>query len=327
MDSRSRPDSSRRSRGSTVRRALSLVAAVVMVALMAAPAALAQGGQPSITVTSPTQGQKITTTDITLHVQTSNIDTSCQWVGTPDHAGQGNIHVFLDKASLGDLINVYCGTNTIVVPGEGITPGKHTLLVDLASNTHGDMLNTAQKVNIDYEPTTPKALPAASTSSAAPTVKIVSPQNGATINGQTTLQVSWTNFTPDCNLEGKPPVQGYGHLHVMIDMGKGPASEPLAGLVDMPCTSSIPLDLSGWPSGQHTITVALAQDDHTPVPGTQAATITVNLNSTAGEVLPQTGHPQSGATVASLMIPTGLAVFGLVLIVGGVTLLRRRTQV
>lgn len=298
-----------------------------MVALMAAPAALAQGGEPSITVTSPTQGQKITTTDITLNVQTSNIDTACKWVGTPDHPGQGNIHVFLDKASLGDLINFYCGTNTITISGEGITPGKHTLIVDLASNTHGDMLNTAQKVNIDYEPTSPKALPAASTSSATPTVKIVSPQNGATIGPNTTLQIASTNFNPSCDLEGKPPVKGYGHYHVMIDMGKGPASSPLAGLVLMPCQSSVPLDLSGWPSGQHTITVALAQDDHTPVPGTQAATITVNLNSTAGEVLPQTGHPQSGVAVASLMIPAGLAVFGLVLIVGGVTLLRRRTQV
>lgn len=307
-------------RWTVIRHALSLVATFAMVALFMAPVALAQG-TPSITVVSPTPNQKITTTDIPLQVKTSGIDTACKWVGTPDQPGQGNIHVFLDKASLGALINFYCGTDSITVSGEGITPGPHTLIVDLASNTHGDMLDTAQKVAIDYEPATPKPLPAAKASGATPTVKIVSPQNGATINAQTTLQIASTDFTPSCDLEGKAPVAGYGHYHVMIDMGKG--SSPLAGLVVMPCTSSVPLDLSGWPAGQHTITVALAQNDHTPVPNVQPATITVTVQGSAGQVLPQTGHPQAGIAGISPVLLASLVIVGFGLVVGG-TVLRRR---
>jgi len=306
-----------------IRRVVQLVAVLALLVIPFAPTASAADG-PSITVVSPASGDKITTTDIPVTVKTSNIDTACSWVGTPDKAGQGNIHVFLDKASLGSLINVYCGSDTFTVPGQGITPGPHTLLIDLASNTHGDMVDTIQKVQIDYEPATPSALPAAKPATATPTVQIQSPANGATVGSTLTLQLASTDFTPSCNLEGKPAVEGYGHYHVVVDADK--ATSALAGLVAMPCDSSVQLDMSGWGAGTHTIMVMLAQNDHTPVPNVQPAMITVTVDGSGGQVLPATGHPQSGSTGSALYIMAALAAVGLGLAAGGTLLLRRRSQ-
>ncbi|HET7035943.1 MAG TPA: hypothetical protein VFI42_09710 [Thermomicrobiaceae bacterium] len=315
-----------RSSGRAVARRVFRLLAVVSLLTFTLVASAAAQGTPSITVVSPTPGEKITTTDIAVQVKTSDIDTACQWVGTPDKAGQGNIHAFLDKASLGTLINIYCGTDTFTIPGEGITPGQHTLFIDLASNTHADMADTMQKVEFDYEPATPKPLPAAKPAGATPTIQIVSPADGATVDSQLTLQLKWDNFTPTCDLEGKPVVAGYGHLHVVIDAEK--ASSPLAGLVAMPCQSSVPLDLSGWSAGQHTIMVALAQNDHTPVPNAQMASITVTLDNSAGaggQVMPATGQPRSDAASVSPAIAV-LTVFGIGLAAAGVTMRRRRTR-
>lgn len=311
--------------GAFVRRVLRLVAAVSLLTLALVPAASAEG-TPSITVVAPAPGATITTTDIPVQVKTSGIDTSCQWIGTADQAGQGNIHAFLDKASLGTLINIYCGTNTFTISGEGITPGKHTLFIDLASNTHADMADTMQQVAFDYQPATPKPLPAAKAAGATPTIQILSPADGATVDSQLTLQLKSENFTPSCDLEGKPAVAGYGHFHVVIDAEK--ASSPLAGLVVMPCQSSVPLDLSGWSAGEHTITVALAQNDHTPVPNAEMASITIMLNGSAGaggQVMPATGHPGSDATAVSPIIAV-LAVAGVGLAAAGVALRRRRAR-
>ncbi len=62
----------------TVRRAVQLIAVVVLLALPLGPAASAQG-TPSITVVSPASGDKITTTDIAVQVKTTDIDTACSW--------------------------------------------------------------------------------------------------------------------------------------------------------------------------------------------------------------------------------------------------------
>jgi hypothetical protein len=313
-------------RGAVAKRALRLLAAVALLTLTLVPVASAEG-TPTISVVSPAPGETVTTTDIVVQVTTSNIDTACQWVGTADTAGQGNIHVFLDEAALGSLINFYCGSDTFTIPGEGITPGPHTLLIDLASNTHGDMADTMQQVEIDYQPETPKPLPAAQATDATPTIQIVSPADGATIDSQFTLQLESTNFTPNCALEGKAAVAGFGHYHVVVDAETAPS--PLAGLIAMPCDASVPLDLSGWSAGQHTLMVALAQNDHSPVPNAEMASITFTLGDSSGAVgavLPNTGAPESdgfGFGAAILV----LAVLGVGLVAVGTLLRRRRARI
>jgi hypothetical protein len=64
----------------------------------------------------------------------------------------------VDGTTMGKLFNFYT-TPDFTLPGRGLTPGQHTLIFDLASNTHEDFENTAQKVTINYQPRSAAAMP------------------------------------------------------------------------------------------------------------------------------------------------------------------------
>jgi hypothetical protein len=189
--------------------------------------------------------------------------------------------------NMGVLFNFYTSP-TFTLSGQGMKPGQHTLTFDLASNTHVDMEDTVTNVTINYQPATAKAAPQASASSGTPEVTVMWPPNGATLGPLFTLQVTKNNFTPSLELEGKPNLAGYGHYHVFVDMpmmdmtgGGDMGMMSMAGMIAMPGTDSIPVDLSAWPNGQHTITVEPVQNDHTPIQGAKEATITITLQGAA----------------------------------------------
>ncbi|MGD9890036.1 MAG: hypothetical protein AB7U18_01910 [Dehalococcoidia bacterium] len=232
-----------------------------------------------IEVVSPTPGQTITTTDIPVVVRVSNFTLAPEAVGRPDVDGEGHIHVMLDGMNMGVLFNFYTSTE-FTLPGDAIAPGEHTLIFDLASNTHMDFANTVQQITINYQPAAAVAAPAPATATGA-SVAIVAPADHATVGATFELTVSPTNFQPSLGLEGKENIGGYGHYHVFVDMQHmdmaAGAMMSMAGMVAMPGTNVIPLDLSAWPAGEHTITVELVQNDHTPLPGAAPAMITINL--------------------------------------------------
>ena len=134
----------------------------VLTSLMAVPllgsTTLAQDGAPSLEIVSPKPGETITTDSIEVRVRVSNFDLSCRRAGRPDEDGAGHLHVMLDGMTMGTLTNFYC-RRTFTIPGSGLTPGLHTLIVDLATNTHMDMMETAQQVEINYQPANPRPLP------------------------------------------------------------------------------------------------------------------------------------------------------------------------
>ncbi len=247
----------------------------------------------SIKVISPTSGEKITTTDIPVRVAVSDFKLSPKHVGLPDAEGEGHIHVMLDGMNMGVLFNMYTAPE-FTLPGQAMTPGRHTLIFTLASNTHMVFGNTVQKVDIDYQPAKAKPAPKPTESAAAPEVKIVSPADGAKVGPKFTVRVQPANFTPSLDLEGKPNIKGYGHYHVMVmgasgegemgmDMGQGKTKMmSMAGMVGMPGSNSFPVDLSAWKNGKYMLTIMPAQNDHTPVPGARPATISINLTG-AGE--------------------------------------------
>ena len=247
----------------------------------------------SLKVVSPKNGQKITTTDIPVRVKVSDFKLSPKNVGLPDAEGEGHIHVMLDGMNMGVLFNMYTAPK-FTLPGQAITPGRHTLIFTLASNTHMDFGNTVQKVDVDYRPAKPKPAPKPTTSDAAPAVKIVSPADGAKVGPKFTVRVKPTNFTPSLDLQGKPNLKGYGHYHVMVmapssgqgemgmDMNHGKTEMmSMAGMVGMPGSNSFPVDLSAWKNGEYMLTIVPAQNDHTPVPGAIPATISINLTGAA----------------------------------------------
>jgi LPXTG-motif cell wall-anchored protein len=262
-------------------------------------------GNPSITVISPVEGATITTTDIPAQVEVSDFNISAADVGLPDKPGEGHIHVMLDGMNMGVLFNFYTTPN-FTLPGDGIMPGEHTLIFDLATNTHMDMADTVKEVKINYQPTNPKPAPPAANVSGPAAVQIVSPADGASVGPKFTIEVKPTNFTPSESLEGKHNTAGYGHYHVIVDMpmgmgtgetgggmsggqsqsgqsGQGAMSMmSMDGMVGMPGSNTIPLDLSAWANGKHTIVVEPVQNDHTPVQGAKEAMITINLQGSSG---------------------------------------------
>ncbi len=270
-----------------MRRWLAMFATLVVSTFVVLVPATSQAQvKPGLRVISPAEGARITTTDIPVQVEVSNFKLSAEDVGLPDVDGEGHIHVMIDGMSMGVLFNFYT-TPTFTLLGDAITPGKHTLIFDLSTNTHMDMEDTVQHVTIDYQPTNARPAPAAIANAGSPVARITSPADGATVGPQFTVQVDKSNFTPSFGLEGKPNLAGFGHYHVFVDMDAFPmmmmgGMMSMDGMVAMPGSDTIPLDLSAWPPGKHTLTVEPVQDDHTPIEGAKEAVITVNLQGTSG---------------------------------------------
>src|SRR5262245_30654229 len=235
-----------------IHRILRALIATALALFWLFPSVAAAAG-PTITIVSPTAGQKITSTDIPVEVSWANFTVDCLQAGMPDKPGVGHIHPMLDGMSMAVLTNFQCA-NKFTIAGQGVKPGMHKLIVDLASNTHMDKEDTVKEVTFDFEPTTPPpALPAAA-NVGLPSVALQGIADGATVGPKFSFTVVPTNFTPSADLEGKQNVKGFGHYHVFVDMPMMSSSAGMmgmAGMIAMPGSNSISVDLSDWPSGKH----------------------------------------------------------------------------
>src|SRR5438067_1593168 len=87
----------------------------------------------------------------------------------------------------------------------------------------------------------------------APTLTLVSPQDGATVDGPVTVQVKHSNFRFDGLAVNKDPAPGTGHWHVYVD-GK------YAGLA---VSDVLQIPNEAYPTisaGQHTMTISLHEN-------------------------------------------------------------------
>lgn len=270
-----------------IRLARGSVAAVLLAGSLIGPALghVAAQDAASIEIVSPAAGAQVTTDDIDVTVKVSNFTIDCTQAGRPDKDGEGHIHAMVDGMTMATLSNFYCA-DTFTISGVGLTPGKHTLIIDLATNTHLDMMETAQEIEIDYQPATVRPLPAAN-DRGEPGVELVSASDGAEVSAKFAVEVKPINFEPSAGLEGKQNVPGYGHYHVFVDtdmammstgmegspeagmMGSpeagmsGEAMMGMPGMVLMPGTNTFDLDLTAWGPGEHTIWIEPVQNDHT----------------------------------------------------------------
>jgi len=264
---------------------------VVFVGVLAAGPALA-ASIPTVSISNIGMGEKISSASIPIKVHTSDFLVECKDVGKPGVPGQGHIHAMLDGMSMAQLTNFYC-SNTFEISGAGVKPGKHQLAVVLADDAHV-MASKPAMISFDYQPS--KELPLPSTDNdAKPTLKIISPSDGATIGKKFNLELAVHDFTLSCDAEGKADEPGVGHLHVFVkqagvtdrapamsgmsDMGGGMSGGGMSmvGMIGMPCTKTIAVDLSTWKSGKANIVAMLANNDHMPAMGTRAASIEVTL--------------------------------------------------
>ncbi len=127
---------------------------------------------------------------------------------------------------------------------------------------------------------TPEATPAEAEATQAK-VTFASPATGETVTGPVRAQVDLENFDIDAESVGKPPETGTGHLHFTMDGGKfdkprysGANGELAVKLgVDGKYSPAVAPEITyrNLPPGEHTLTVQLANNDHSDT-GTQAET-------------------------------------------------------
>lgn len=112
------------------------------------------------------------------------------------------------------------------------------------------------------------------------------------------VRVRIGNLTLAPDSIGKANVPGEGHWHIFLD---GRMVQPVG---------AESFTLTGLTPGPHTITVALHNNDHSPVSPVVATTVRIML--TAAPALPKTGDgdlmPVWADLIAVLMVLTGVAI-------------------
>lgn len=120
-------------------------------------------------------------------------------------------------------------------------------------------------------------------------VNILSPTSGTKVTAnQVPLKVSFSGFTPSCDLAGTPDKQGVGHYHILIDKS----------LVDMFCTAESTVSMQNLKPGNHEIAVLPALNDHVEVED-NASTVTVDYEPSS---------PQPAVTPATFSGPPSIKI-------------------
>jgi hypothetical protein len=223
-----------------------------------------------LTVRSPAPGTVVTGNQVPFRVRLSNFKVDCRFAGTPNRKGVGHYHVMLDGA----LINMFC-SDSDDVSLQNVKPGGHELAFVPAVDDHTDDLKAEKKVSFTFKPkAAPKPIEAEG-SPGKPSIRILSPKDGATVHGGFDLRVAPRNFEFSCALYGKPNVAGYGHWHANVDsttkgmMGMGT-------MLGMSCERSFHVSLAGISPGKHTFYAILEDNQHAPTPKAQDS-VTLNV--------------------------------------------------
>lgn len=295
--------------------ALAVLAIAGSVAIAASRASAQQQmpmSMPAVAITSPSSGATITGNTVDVTVKPTNFNIECTDVGKPGTSPmQGHVHAMVDGMDMAHLANMYCSDH-FAISTAGLKPGKHMLTVVLADDAH-QMDTPPATVSFEYVPKAEQPLPKPQQGPAS--ITILSPKNGETIDRKFDVKLALKGFNSTCDLEGRRDVAGSGHIHIfatqagvtdrtaeppMVAMMKTPNGKMMAekiaketgmsmdelksmvsmsmtGLLGMPCTSTIPVDLSTWHTGQARIMIMLANNDHMPAASITPAVVTVNL--------------------------------------------------
>jgi hypothetical protein len=252
------------------RMAVAIAAAVaglttVAFAVAAAPQQMIFKSGAKVRILAPTPQSTVRSNAVPTDVSISNFGLNCALAGTANRKGVGHYHIELDHS----LINMFCAKRTSISM-LNVAPGKHTLIFLPAANDHAEDKKAEKKVSFVYKPS--KALPRATPLSfpGKPSVRIVSPKNGATVHGGFDFRVAVKNFRLSCALYGKARVKGYGHWHANVDT----TSQGMMGMgtmLGMSCAKTFHVSLAGIKPGKHRFIAILEDNLHAPSIGAQAA--------------------------------------------------------
>lgn len=237
----------------------------VALAVAAAPQRTTFDSGAKVRILAPTSQATVRRNAVPTAVSITRFRLNCALAGTANRKGVGHYHIELDHS----LINMFCAKRTSISM-LNVARGKHTLIFLPAANDHAEDKKAEKKVSFLYKPS--KSLPRARplTFPAKPSIRVISPKNGATVRGGFDLTVAVRNFRLSCALYGKAPVKGYGHWHANVDsttqgmMGMGT-------MLGMSCAKTFHVSLAGIRPGKHRFFAILENNLHAPTIGAQAA--------------------------------------------------------
>jgi hypothetical protein len=237
---------------------------IVALAVAAAPQQMPFHSGAKVRILAPTPRAIIHGNAVSTSVSITHFRLDCALAGTANRKGVGHYHIELDHS----LVNMFCAKRTSISMLD-VARGKHTLTFLPAANDHAEDKKAEKTVSFVYKPT--NALPAAKPLSypGKPSVRIVSPKNGATVHGDFDLKVAVRNFRLSCALYGKAPVKGYGHWHANVDT----TSQGMMGMgtmLGMSCAKTFHVSLAGIKPGKHRFFAILENNLHAPTIGAQA---------------------------------------------------------
>ena len=181
-----------------------------------------------------------------------------------------------------------------------VTPGSHTFAVETVNNDHTP-ISPIRTASVTVTVSGPAA---------APSVMIVSPQNGATVSaGNVTVTAMVGNFTV-VDKQGQNSVAGQGHLHFCMDVSPLPSTPGQPAIPTDPKASwahvsGTTYTFTNVTAGQHTFAVQLVNNDHTPISPIMTDSITVTATGSSATTQPATtGAATTRTTTPSTTIAT-----------------------
>ena len=236
----------------------------VALAVAAAPQQMPFHSGAKVRVLAPTPQSTVRRNAVSTGVSITHFRLNCALAGTANRKGVGHYHIELDHS----LINMFCAKRTSISM-LNVAPGKHTLIFLPAANDHAEDKKAEKQVSFVYKPA--RALPRAKPLSfpGKPSIRIVSPKNGATVHGGFDFTVAVKNFRLSCALYGKANVKGYGHWHANVDTtSKGMMG--MGTMLGMSCAKTFHVSLAGIKPGKHRFIAILEDNTHAPTIGAQA---------------------------------------------------------
>jgi hypothetical protein len=244
--------------------------------------------QGSVTLTMPQGGMSVDG-KVTATVDLADFMINADAVGMAPAPKEGHLHFSMDggtydfpqysgaNGKLAETLGVQGKYSPSVEPTityENLPPGEHTLEVYLANNDHS---NAGPSDSVTFT--------VGDGSDATGSVIVDAPADGSTVKNPVKVMVDLNDFEIDAAAVGKAAMAGQGHVHFSMDGGKydlprySGANGELAvklgvqGKYSPSVTPSI--TYRNLPKGEHTLTVFLANNDHSAAGPTATTRFTV----------------------------------------------------
>jgi plastocyanin len=237
---------------------------------------------PQLTITQPQNGATLSAGNIAITVQVSDFNLVNK-LGQANVAGEGHIHYFLDvtppttpNKPATTAPGTYVATTEKTNTWTNVAAGIHTFSAELVNNDHTPLNPPiVSTITVTVQGSSPGG---------SPVISIMQPSAGASLPaGNITISVDVSNFNLVDKL-GLTNVAGEGHIHYFIDVAPPttPGQPATTAIGTFAPTIATTYTWQNVTAGQHTFSVELVNNDHTPLTSPVTATVTVTVTSSGG---------------------------------------------